>query len=82
MGADAVDHPGPRRARARNALAVATSLQPALLDALAARDHTVLGRMAVDHFTLMRSELTPHGAVYTVLDRFALGLESETAGAP
>ena len=55
---------------------------PALLEALADRHDTVLGRMAVDHFTLMRSELTPHGAVYTVLDRFELGLKSEAEAAP
>lgn len=32
-----------------------------------------LGRAEVDHILLMRSELRPAGAVYTIIDRFDLG---------
>ncbi len=42
----------------------------AQLDALAAED---LGTVPVDRVLLMRSELTPKGAVYTVLEQVLLG---------
>ncbi len=31
-----------------------------------------IGRMVVDHFTLMKSTLTPQGPIYTVLKKFSL----------
>lgn len=43
-----------------------------LLAALEARREAVLGEMRVDHFHLMQSELTPQGALYTVLERFEM----------
>ncbi len=46
--------------------------QGQLLAALASRREAYLGEMKVDHFHLMRSELTPQGAIYTVLDRFEM----------
>jgi 2'-5' RNA ligase len=43
-----------------------------LLTALEKRREELLGGMRVDHFNLMQSELTPRGAIYTVLNRFEL----------
>jgi len=43
-----------------------------LLAALASRRESFLGEMEVDHFHLMQSDLTPQGAIHTVLERFEM----------
>jgi 2'-5' RNA ligase len=46
---------------------------PVLAEALAAGLQRRFGRLVVDRLTLMRSDLSPHGARYTPLDSWPLG---------
>lgn len=41
--------------------------------ALEARQESFLGEMRVEHFYLMQSELTPQGALYTIIEQFTMG---------
>jgi len=73
LGLEACGFPGEERPfRAHLTLARIKSRQglTGIEQALAGQEEADAGQFAAEGLTLFRSELTPHGAIYTVLDHF------------